>query len=119
MANLRDSVIDQYGNAIPSATVLLFDYASGTQLGSKTTDINGFFEFSNLTWGQYKLQISGPNLTTRIIGPIQVLDPYPNATTLAAGLMSAADKTKLDGLPATPTLALLGDVALTSLADGD
>lgn len=118
MANIRDSVIDQYGNAVPNALVQLFTDV-GAQIGSQLTDINGYFDFANVATGVYRLQISGANLTTRTITPITVVNPYGNATQSVAGLMSAADKTKLDGLPTTVTLAGLGDVALTGLASGD
>lgn len=110
MASIRDSVIDQYGNAVAGALVVLLNLDTSSQVGSTSTNANGFFEFNNLPDGQYRLQISGANLTTRIIGPIQAVDPYDVATTTEDGLMSKEDKAKLDNYGTTPALADLVDV---------
>ena len=40
--------------AIPGATVLLLD-ASGTQIGTATTDANGFYQFAGLAKGVYRV----------------------------------------------------------------
>lgn len=119
MASIRDSVIDQYGNAVPAATVVLLNNTTTAVVGTVQTNADGFFEFNNLPNGQYRLQISGTGFATKLIYPIQAVDPYPLATPTADGLMSAADKAKLDAADNTPTLAELDDVQLTSLAGGD
>lgn len=119
MASIRDSVIDQYGNAVPGATVVLLNNDTAAVVATVQTNADGFFEFNNLANGQYRLQISGNGFSTKIIFPIQAVDPYPLATTTNPGLMSAADKAKLDVADNTPMLSELDDVQLTALAGGD
>lgn len=118
MATIWDSVIDQYGNAVAGAQVTLFRNSDDAQIGQVNTDANGFFEFNNLAIDTYRLQIVGAGLTTRIIDPVVAFEPYPLVTGSQRGLMSAADKTKLDSYPDELTLAELEDVNFTTPPTG-
>jgi hypothetical protein len=118
MAIIRDSVIDQYGNAAPAVQVTLFRDSDGFQIAQVNTDANGYFEFSGLPNDTYRLQIVGAGVTTRIIRPIAALDPYPLATQTNAGLMSSTDKTKLDNYPTTFSLDSMTDVEYTPAPSG-
>lgn len=119
MARLQDSVIDQYGNAAPGATVNLYSWPVKALLATTTTDGNGFFVFGNVASGKYSLEVFGPGLTKRIIDEVSVFEPYADASQTTNGLMSAADKTKLDKFSTAPVINDLADVTISPPSNDD
>lgn len=94
---------NNYTYTLPAATSSAL---GGVKIGSNITNSSG------------TISLTKSNVTTALgYTPPTTNTTYSNATTSAAGLMSAADKTKLDGIGAAQIFGIYG-VALTFDANG-
>lgn len=92
-------------------------YTVKTLVGSTTTNVSDFTanqsSADDVTFVQGSNVTITPDATNRKITIAAKDTTYSAATTSAAGLMSAADKTKLNGLPSTSIAAAQGDTTLS------
>ena len=65
------TVTDATGAFIPNAQVKLLD-ASGTLVGSKTTDGAGHYDFGDLPAANYRLEVSSPGFQTTVVNGLSL-----------------------------------------------
>ncbi|HUZ05625.1 MAG TPA: carboxypeptidase-like regulatory domain-containing protein, partial [Acidobacteriaceae bacterium] len=84
--SVSGTVTDPTGAAVPGATVAIHNFVSG-YVETTTTDVQGFFEFSNLPLSHYHINVSQTGFTT-LSFDADVNSPLPivhNATLSLAG----------------------------------
>ena len=64
---IEGTVVDDNGESLPSAAVLLFKGNEKTQYKGDATDLDGKFVLKDLSEGQYRLEISFMGFKTKTI----------------------------------------------------
>jgi hypothetical protein len=65
------TVTDPSGAVVANAQVKLLD-ASGTLVGSKTTDASGHYDFGDLPAANYRLEVSSPGFQTTVVNGLSL-----------------------------------------------
>ena len=98
------TVTDATGAIVPNAQVKLLD-ASGTLVGSKTTDSAGHYDFGDLPAANYRLEVSSPGFQTTVV----------NGLSLGGGSQVAQDlKLNVGAITNTVTVEASGLTALNT-----
>ncbi len=90
--SVSGTVTDPAGAAVPGATVAIHNFVSG-YVDTTTTDVQGFFEFSNLPLSHYHINVSQTGFTT-LSFDADVNSPLPivhNATLSLAGASTTVE----------------------------
>ena len=111
----KNGVQDAGEAGVKSVTVKLLD-GNGTVVATTTTDANGNYKFSNLTPGDYAVQVVAPNgyaFSPRDQGTNDAVDSDVDATSGKSGVVTLAsgeNNTSLDaGIYCKPTTGSIGD----------